>query len=146
MSSSIFLIDNKYVYKNPSYLIYRDGLYYPAKMSNYSGMLSLKDKSHNVEYTVLTKSLNAYISDVITYHYIYSLNSTVGQYITLKCYADDELVHEVTFRRSINYAYPMTTFFINKHVNVYKETITITGGSSTITTGNDWNFQFIYHC
>ena len=105
--SYIYLQNNKYVYDDCKYLIYRDGVYYPAKLLNFSNIrLNGTVTSTNSEVTVLTLDVNAYVSDITIF--LYGDN-------TVKCYCDDEYITDVTC---------MGTFNVNRYVKQFKETVT----------------------
>lgn len=126
----IFQKDNKYTYESrnqASSLIYKDGTYYPATFTQWSNVTYLNNFTANTETNIFSHEFNCYVSDIVTYHYLSSIALKAGNSITLKCYADDQLCKTVLVHKgTLDYAYPTTTFNINKYVGIYRETLTFT--------------------
>lgn len=136
----ILLKNNKYKYistTDSSSLIYKDGTYYPATFTQVFKTFK-QDKSRDIvnkEIPLYTYKINSYVSDIITYHYSrFDTATNVINNIVINCYVDDELINQIKFYPLYAlYAYPTTTFNINKYVNTYKETIQI---NSPMTSPN----------
>lgn len=144
----ILLKNNKYKYistEDSSSLIYKDGTYYPATFTQVSKKNN-QNKSYDIvnkEIPLYTYTINSYISDIITYHYLrIDTVSNIINNIVINCYGDDELINQIKFYPVYaSFAYPTSTFNVNKHVNTYKETIQLNSSMTSPNVGftdNAW--------
>lgn len=138
----ILLKNNKYKYistEDSSSLIYKDGYYYPARFTQVSKTFKQEGRDIvNKEIPLYAYTINSYVSDIITYHYLRVTTSVsnIINNIEINCYVDDELINKINFYPQYElttYAYPTATFNINKYVHIYKETLQI---NSSMTSPN----------